>query len=136
MAMCAELRECDDGRGLAEWTTDGAACLGRFRLAGLAGLLLIEVLALSLRYDARSLGEGVRGLSRAFGSIEARDGWIVRVFEHSGMAMKAGITAAAAMLLFGGHTLREGLGRAAAASPGRRSRRPQAPPARSSAPRP
>src|SRR4051812_3449811 len=131
MAMFAQACEFVDGPAFAGWATHDTVGRGRLRLAGLAGLLLIEVLALSLRYDARSIWEGVRGLSQALGSataaspgiggVESPGGWIVRAFEHSGTALKMGIAAAAATLLFGGHTLRKGLGRAAAASPGRRA---------------
>jgi exosortase E/protease (VPEID-CTERM system) len=98
---------------------------GYRRLAALAGLFLAELLALSLRFDARSIEDGLGAASGAIGTgsgpAEAGAGWLPWLFGHSSAAMVLGMCAAAAIVLFGGRELREGLGRAAGSAAGRRS---------------
>jgi exosortase E/protease (VPEID-CTERM system) len=101
---------------------------GYLRLGAFAGLLLIEILALTVRFDIKSLEEGLRGFAGGPAAGVPASEWagarghrIAWLFENASTAMAMAIAVASATLLLGGRSLRGGLDRAVESPRDRRS---------------
>src|SRR5271166_68763 len=89
----------------------GGAWRGYLKILSLAALLLVEVLALSLRFDSKTITTGAPSRSAASGQATAATGadpigtraqWSSWLVAHSSMVPGLGATALLATLLFGG----------------------------------
>lgn len=98
----------------------GGAWRGYLKILSLAALLLVEVLALSLRFDGKTIATGASSNSAATGQataatgadpIETRAQWSSWFVAHSNMVPGLGATALLAALLFGGRRSLEELER-------------------------
>jgi exosortase E/protease (VPEID-CTERM system) len=102
---------------------------GDFSLLAIAALIVIEVLSLTVRFDALSIvpGQSTRAESagRAPSGLSAADPvsggrhWLLWTLGHAGVALKMGAAAAAAILFFSGSRLRDEFERLAGRSPWR-----------------
>jgi exosortase E/protease (VPEID-CTERM system) len=85
-------------------------------LIAISALLLVELMGLSLRFDAKSILPALDGAAREpgiAGSSVLRAGdpriWLVWLVGHAGFALKAALVAASAAVIFAGRRLRRDL---------------------------
>ncbi len=98
----------------------GGAWRGYLKILSLAALLLVEVLALTLRFNSKTIATGAPSRSAASGQatgamgadpIKTRAQWSFWFVAHSGMVPGLGATALLTALLFGGRRSLEELER-------------------------
>ena len=122
--MSSSVFGAEDRRASQSSYLTGGAWRGYLKILSLAALLLVEVLALSLRFDTKTITTGASNKSAATGQATAATGadpigtraqWSSWLVAHSSMVPGLGATALLATLLFGGRRSLRGAGASALA---------------------